>query len=56
MEVDRYTDWGTTALLKQMGRVGKEMVGTAEEGFSQLKAKQRELENFFFLKTAKKSL
>ena len=32
------------------------MVGTVEEDFLQLKAKHGELENFFFLKTAKKSL
>lgn len=56
LEADRHTDWGILTLPKQMGRVGKEAVGTVEEGFSWLKAKHRELKNFFLLKTAKKSL
>lgn len=56
LEIDMYTDRGITTLLKQMGRVGKEMVGTVEEDFSQLKAKHRELDNFFLLKIANKSL
>lgn len=34
LEADRYTDWGITTLPKQTGRVGKETVGTVEEGFS----------------------